>query len=441
MSMLRPAARRCAALTLAGVTVLALAGCGNSRSGGDEGSGDVSGATGAGFVDTSACPAEALASLADGAPIKVGLSLPLSGPLAPVGALVQAGAQAVADRVNDDGGVDGHDIELVARDNGLDPAREISNAQELIGQEEVFLLANEITTSIILAAQQLAADTCTPQVNAITTNLEIGDAESNPWTIVGIAPADAEAVALTEWLAAERPGATIMEIRQDNELGADFSLTFAERAEAQGLTVLEPETVSPVATTYDPQIATLVTSGADAVLAEIQGPACSTFLQGLAQAGWEGITMVSSACNGAKQYFIPIGADGDGVVAPFYTVDPGDPANADDPRLAAYFADMAEYQPQADPYGSNALDGYGGMEWVVAALEQAAASDAGLTRASLMNALWDLELTRDYYLRPEQRVDADAGDPYILDYIELRRYDVEKGGWQDTGVSIEYTRS
>ena len=59
---------------------------------------------------------------ADGEPIKIGFIGPQTGPLAAFGVIGQ-GMQMYFDKINEEGGVDGHPLELVTKDDAYDPAR------------------------------------------------------------------------------------------------------------------------------------------------------------------------------------------------------------------------------------------------------------------------------------------------------------------------------
>lgn len=74
----------------------------------------------------------------DGAPIKIGSVNTLSG--AATFPEASAAAQAVFDRVNADGGVNGHQIEYKTVDDKGDPASATAAARELVGSDEVVAL-------------------------------------------------------------------------------------------------------------------------------------------------------------------------------------------------------------------------------------------------------------------------------------------------------------
>jgi branched-chain amino acid transport system substrate-binding protein len=75
-------------------------------------------------------------------PIVIGQSLPLSGPSFPVANRVQAGAKALVDRVNAQGGIHGRPLELVALDDGGDRQRLAVNVRRLVQERRAVAIVN-----------------------------------------------------------------------------------------------------------------------------------------------------------------------------------------------------------------------------------------------------------------------------------------------------------
>jgi len=73
-------------------------------------------------------------------PLRVGQSLPLSGPLGAVLKPIVEGQKALLDDVNSHGGVHGNPVELITLDDAADPATTVANAQRLIDTERVVTL-------------------------------------------------------------------------------------------------------------------------------------------------------------------------------------------------------------------------------------------------------------------------------------------------------------
>ena len=85
-------------------------------------------------------------------PIKIGLSLSLTGATAPAGRQVQAGLDIWRDHVNAAGGLLGRPVELIYYDDQANPANAPGIYAKLMGIDKVDLLIGPYSTNIIAAA-------------------------------------------------------------------------------------------------------------------------------------------------------------------------------------------------------------------------------------------------------------------------------------------------
>lgn len=91
---------------------------------------------------------------AQGAPIKIGLLMPLK---SVIGRQGQQGADLAAEMLNEQGGLPGgRKIELVAYDTNFSAVEGVSAAQRLINQDKVQFIAGEISSTPALAVLQIA---------------------------------------------------------------------------------------------------------------------------------------------------------------------------------------------------------------------------------------------------------------------------------------------
>jgi ABC-type branched-subunit amino acid transport system substrate-binding protein len=92
----------------------------------------------------------------EGDPIRVGISLPLTGEFSEPGTGVQQGYETWAGLVNESGGLLGRPVELVFRDDASDPNRVVSDYESLITQEEVDLVFGPFSTRLVIPAAEVA---------------------------------------------------------------------------------------------------------------------------------------------------------------------------------------------------------------------------------------------------------------------------------------------
>ena len=91
-----------------------------------------------------------------GEPIKIGISLPLTGEFSQPGGAAKQGYQVWADTVNEQGGLLGRQVELVIKDDASDQNTVVADYNALISRDEVDLLAGTFSSLLNLPASAVA---------------------------------------------------------------------------------------------------------------------------------------------------------------------------------------------------------------------------------------------------------------------------------------------
>ncbi len=115
-------------------------------------------------------------------PIKVGVIFPLSGGAGPQGQHVTQAIQAMAAVINEDGGVLGRKIEILARDDESTPAVGVSRANELISAG-VSVIIEGWNSPVTLAMQPVIARAGVLDITAISKADPILSGEGNPLAV------------------------------------------------------------------------------------------------------------------------------------------------------------------------------------------------------------------------------------------------------------------
>lgn len=100
--------------------------------------------------------------------IVFGQAAALDGPAAALGQGMRDGLLAAFAEANKAGGVKGHTLELISRDDGYEPNKSIAAAKQLIEQDKVFALVGSVGTPTSVAVQPIAAETGVPFIGAFT---------------------------------------------------------------------------------------------------------------------------------------------------------------------------------------------------------------------------------------------------------------------------------
>ena len=83
-------------------------------------------------------------------PLRIGVNLPLSGPISNIGQDILLGMETAVEQVNKEGGLGQRKIELVVRDDKGSPTQAVANVRELTGSG-VNLIAGGLATNTLLA--------------------------------------------------------------------------------------------------------------------------------------------------------------------------------------------------------------------------------------------------------------------------------------------------
>jgi branched-chain amino acid transport system substrate-binding protein len=101
-----------------------------------------------------ATPSGASGTLAPGAPVKIGISLSLSGDFSADGLAFQQGYKLWAADVNKTGGLLGHKVQLIIKSDASSPTQVVTNYQSLISTSKVNLVFGPFSSLLTLPAAQ-----------------------------------------------------------------------------------------------------------------------------------------------------------------------------------------------------------------------------------------------------------------------------------------------
>lgn len=123
----------------------------------------------AALLALTACSGSAVSSAGSdsGAALKVGVIVPLTGPVGETGKALQRGFELGVQKVNEAGGVGGKKVEYVVVDDAGDPATSTQLARKLVQQDRVSMLFGTITGDTADAVTKVAEDSKIPFGTAI----------------------------------------------------------------------------------------------------------------------------------------------------------------------------------------------------------------------------------------------------------------------------------
>lgn len=368
--------RRAAVLPAAVLASFTLVACGSSS---DD---DDSASSGGGFAlnlddceDPDAVTKEIKDSLA------VGYSAPLSGPVAGAAELAIQGYDARLKKANEDGGINGVKIEVSYKDDAFSPDKAKANGTEFLQKDKVDVVTTFGAGQVAaIADDQNAA--CVPMLYPSSSDVRFTDMETYPWTVSFLPSADVETKFLVNFIKSKVKDVKLGMAENATASGAAMAEAFKKSAKDAGLEILaSSEDTDPTAAAT-----TLKEAGVNTVYHGGVTGSCGVLDSAMGRIDFQPELVVkASNCANAAEY-IAAGKSADGAVIPKYLKDPGDPEMAADAGVKEY---LSQVSGVSDANNTITVSGWMAADLLVNTLQQAADSEAGLTRESIMQASRD----------------------------------------------------
>jgi branched-chain amino acid transport system substrate-binding protein len=384
-------------------------------------------------LDTSDCPSDwsDTAGITD-TEIRLGISLAESGPFATFGP-IDDGMRAYYEHLNETDPIDGKDIVLEGRDDAYDPARTLSNVEDML-TEEVFAFDHVVGSPQNFAIHDLLNEECVPQMLNGTGHPAWGDPANYPWTSGGLLSYNTESRLWCNYVAEEfGEGVTVAGLFVDNDFGAAYQNVVESCAEDGQIDLVESVTVDPASPDVTDEVTTLAASGADVAMLGISGSFCSQAMVAISQSSWDPTTLLSNTCQSIATYFQPIEPAGDGVLTLSYVKDASDPAFADDE--AVQLARQVLEDAGLDAEQGSAITGIQFAMQTEPFLRAAAEMDGGLTRTNLLRAIWNADHVEPMALDGMQAVTDGVNDAYLVEGARFAQYNFDEASGEG---SYEY---
>jgi ABC-type branched-subunit amino acid transport system substrate-binding protein len=325
--------------------------------------------------------------------IKIGQSVPKSGPAATFALLTQ-GMRGYFEYANAElDGVNGRKLTLIDLDDGYEPARTAQNIDELLN-EGVFATSGILGTPQNLAVRDTLNDECVPHLFPSTGAPEWGEAEEYPWTVDGaVIPYNVEARIWAEYLQEQYPdGAKVVALQMDNEFGKAYEDWLRHYLEGTNIELTQIEKHDPLAADIRNQMTTLASSNADVAIAMTTSTFCTQFMKSFEGSSWQPRQIISGTC---KTGILFAGAGGGATNAEIVATSKEitDSSYDSDPEAVKVRDGLAKYAPGAPASVSLVPIGWLFGEVLRDVLLRADEMEGGLTRPNVIVAARQTDFT------------------------------------------------
>lgn len=365
--------------------------------------------------------------------VTIGISSPLSGPVAGPGTCTADGAIAYFEAKNAEGGVEFGDgktreVTIKALDDAYDPQKAKANYDQL--KDTAFAIAIGLGTPTNRAFREAAIADGVPQVLTGTGDPLFSDRDQSPLQLDAFPTYVEEGRAFGEMLVASGTHKVAV-LSQNDDYGQDYLTGFEEAVkDASNITITKKLTYEVPDISLDAQITALAATDADVIFNAVSQPHLTVSAMKKAQAiGWSPSWFLPSNTSGVEPILKPAGAE---VFPNVYTIGyhktPGDPAYADDADVKKFVEDLTTYTDQPEvPEFPHCMWGY----MAASILDKTFQQMTEPTREEFMTQLLDIKGFHTPLMLPGAEVDTTiAGEPAISSVI-LERYD--GGGYVPIG--------
>jgi branched-chain amino acid transport system substrate-binding protein len=365
--------------------------------------------------------------------IKIGQTVPFSGPASPYASIGKAQA-AYFNMINAQGGVNGRKINLIQYDDAYSPPKAVEQVRKLVESDEVLLTFQIIGTPSNAAVQKYLNSKKVPQLFAATGASKFTDPKNFPWTLGFNPNYFVEGRIYGQYILKEHPNAKIGVLYQNDDLGKDYlngiKAGLGDKAAKMIVAEASYEVSDP---TIDSQVLKIKDSGADLFFSASTPKQAAQAIKKIAELGWHPIHIVDINATSVGAVLQPAGLDASkGLISTNYGKDPLDPTWKDDAGMKKYFDFMAKYYPEGDKNSNFNTYGYSTAQLMVHVLKQCGDD---LTRENVLKQATNLKDVQLDLALPGIRGNTTPNDYRVNKQLQMMKFNGER--WELFGPIIE----
>ena len=363
--------------------------------------------------------------------IKIGQNFAYSGPASSFATHAKTQA-AYFKMINDQGGIAGRKLNFISYDDGAAPPRAIEQVRRLVEQDQVALLFNTFGTAANSAIVRYVNEKKIPQLFVYSGADKFSDPKTYPWTLGWQPSYRIEGQIYAKYARAEKPGARIGILYQNDDFGKDYVAGVKDVLGASD-TTLKTASHELTDASIDSQLLTLHAAGIDVLISATSPKFVAMSIRKLADLDKKPLHIITNIATSISSVMTPAGLDrSTGTVSSAYMKDPNDPMWADDPGLREWRAFMTKYYPEGDLKDINNLLGYCFAFTLVKVL-QACGND--FSRENMLKQATSLNNVYVPGLLPGITLNTSASDYRPIRQLQMARFDGKT--WQRFGAIIK----
>jgi branched-chain amino acid transport system substrate-binding protein len=355
--------------------------------------------------------------------IKIGNTMPYSGPASAYGAIGKT-ETAYFNMVNEQGGINGRKINFITRDDGYSPPKTVELARQLVEQDQVLFLFNTLGTPPNSAIQAYMNENKVPQLFVATGADKWNDPKHFPWTMGWQPSYRIEARIYARYILKNLPNAKIAILYQNDDFGKDYLTGLREGLGDQAdKLIVATKTYETTDPTVDSQIVSLQGSGADVLVTAAIPKFAAQAVRKVFDIGWKPTHFLTNVSISVGAVLKPAGLEKSvGIISAGYLKDPTDAQWQSAPDYQKWITWMKKYNPSANVADANNVSGYAFVYTMAHVLK--AAGD-NLTRDNIMKQAASMHELKVPMLLPGITLSTSATDYAPVKQMQLQKFDGE----------------
>jgi ABC-type branched-subunit amino acid transport system substrate-binding protein len=357
----------------------------------------------------------------DAKEIRIGQTLPYSGPVSGFGIIGRA-QEAYFAKINAEGGINGRKVKFISLDDAYSPPKTVEQTRKLVEQDEVLAVIGSIGTPTNSAIHKYMNQKKVPQLFVSSGAAKWDDPKNFPWTTGMYPPYQMEGMIFAKYLLKNKPDAKLGVFSANDDAGKDYVKGLRDGLGDKAKTMIVKEvTYETSEPTVDSQIVALKASGADTLFTMATPKFGAQAIKKVYELNWKPLNFVVSVSSSIKGALEPAGLDASkGLLTALAAKTPTDPRFQNDDDVKEFKEFLTKWFPKGDIADGSIVTGYISAYMTVKVLE---ACGDDLTRENLLKQATSIKPTAAPLLLPGIMISTrpDRYAPYTQ--MQIARFD------------------
>jgi branched-chain amino acid transport system substrate-binding protein len=360
-----------------------------------------------------------------GTEIKIGQTMPYSGPASAYGVIGRTEA-AYFKMINDQGGINGRKLNLISVDDAYSPPKTVEQVRRLVEEEKVAFLFQTLGTPCNAAIRQYCNDNKVPQLFVATGATMFSDPEHYHWTMGYNPTYRTEGHIYAKHILTTKPDAKVAVLYQNDDSGKDYlaSLEDGLGADRVGM-IVKAASYEVSEPTVDSQVVTLQGSGADVFFIAATAKAGAQAIRKSYDLGWNATRYISLNSSSIAILKTSGLEKSKGLISAGPYVEVADPRYKDLPDMEVWRAFTSKYMSPLEYENSVAAYGFGAAATMAQVLRQC---KNDLSRESVMRQAANLEDFHAPLLYPGITINTSPTNYSPIRQLQLQTFNGESWG-------------